>query len=154
MKWHRLSALLIVTALVGFAPAPFPRPQRVAKVDDMERLQGIWAMTHQESGGTVTSHNYKVRIKGNDWTFIQLNNNQENDSAHYFLRLDQTVSPRAMEWGNDKDGTSGWIASYRIEGKRLTVIYDSGTLKNNLHTRPKDFEGTPPHKMVFEFIGR
>jgi uncharacterized protein (TIGR03067 family) len=154
MKLCRLLGVIAILAIVGFAPAPFPRKDRTTKKDDFATLQGMWRMTYQESGGTPSQHNYKVRVKGNRWSFISLGDRgEESPAAGYYLALDQNASPPAMEWGNDEKGTSGWIASYRLRGRELTVIYDSGTLKDRTR-RPTNFEGRVPHKMIFEFIGR
>jgi hypothetical protein len=59
-----------------------------------------------------------------------------------------------MECAYDLGRTSGWVASYRIEGKRLTVIDDSVTLENDLHRRPTNFDGKAPFKMIFEYLSR
>src|SRR5262245_51829785 len=154
MRLWRLLCLPAVVAVLGFAPAPFPKKEREVKRDDLEALQGIWRMTYQESRGRATSHDFKVRVKGDRWTFINVNQGGESEGSGYFLTLNQAVSPRALEWAHDKGGTNGWVASYRLEGKKLTVIYDSGTLKNDLARRPTDFHGRAPYKMVFEYLGR
>ena len=148
--------LLCLMALfgLGFAPAPFPRVGRTAKMDDLERLQGIWRMTAQEAGGSPTPHDYKVRVRGDRWTFINLDGNRETDGRGYYLRLDQSVSPRAFELTFDKEGNGGYVGSYRLEGNRLVIICAGGTLKNNLDSRPTDFEGRVQHKMAFEYVGR
>jgi len=155
MRFFRLLCVTAVVAVLGFAPAPLPKRERTVNRDDMEVLQGVWRMTYQESGGTPTGHDYHVLIKGDHWAFISGVNTPINGNEHsYYLHLDQTVSPRAMEWANDKEGSSGWVASYKIEGKKLTVIYQSGTLKQNLNQRPTDFVGKAPFKMEFEFVRR
>src|SRR4051812_44394632 len=85
-----LSRVLCTTAIFaafGFAPAPFPKKEKPTK-DDLETFQGAWRMTRQESGGSVMPHNFKARIRGNRWTFINLNQNQESDGPAYFFALD------------------------------------------------------------------
>jgi uncharacterized protein (TIGR03067 family) len=154
MRFCRLFCVAAVAAVLGFAPAPLPKKERLVKRDDMEVLQGVWKMTYQDSGGTPTDHNYRVLVKGNHWAFITGNQPIRGDEFSYWLTLDQTVTPRALEWAYDRNRTGGWVASYRIEGKKLTVIYVSGTLKNDLHRRPTNFSGPAPFKMVFEYVGK
>jgi uncharacterized protein (TIGR03067 family) len=150
-----LSRLLCATALLaafGFAPAPFPKKDKLIR-DDLETLQGVWRMTQQESAGNASPHNYKARVRGNRWTFIMLNQNKESDGPAYFFAIDQRAAPRALEWKSTQEATSGWVGSYRIEGRKLTIVYDMGTLKD-MTRRPTDFVGRAPHKMVFEYVGR
>src|SRR6185436_15717899 len=114
----------------GFAPAPFPKKERYAALDDLAVMQGIWLMTSYDANNRPMGHEYKVRIKGNHWTFIATGNGQERESGSYVYNLDPTAHPRAFEWTNDR-GNSGWVGSYRLEnnGKRLTIVFNSGTLK-------------------------
>src|SRR5262245_45016099 len=98
-------------------------------------MQGLWRMTSYDSGGSPIGHAYKVRIRGNRWTFISTSG-QERESATYTYNLDYKVSPRAFEWTYG-GGDSGWVGSYRLEaqGKKLTIIFGSGTLKQ-VQNRP------------------
>lgn len=152
MKHIHLLCATVILFTFGFAPAPFPKREKPTR-DDLETFQGIWRMTHQESSGNATPHNFKARVRGNRWTFIYLNQNVESNGPAYFFSLDQKVSPRALEWKGSQEATGGWVGSYRIEGRKLTIVYDSGTLKD-LSRRPTDFVGRVPHKMVFEYVGR
>jgi uncharacterized protein (TIGR03067 family) len=149
----RLVVLLAVLTALGFAPAPFPRRETRQHRDDLEAMQGMWRMTRYDSSGRPIGHNYKVRIKGNRWTFIHLANGKENETASYVYNLDYKVAPRAFEWKSTEKSTSGWVGSYRLEGRKLTIIFGSGTL-STVQTRPTDFNGTPTYRMELEFIGR
>src|SRR4051794_28694319 len=137
MKPFRLLCLAALLAIVGFAPAPLPRKGRAVKRDDLAVLQGVWKMTYQDAGGTPTDHNFEVVVKGDRWDFVQPG--RRGGGGGYYLTLDQTVSPRALEWAFDQNRTSGWVGSFRIQGKTLTVVYTSGTLKKDLGKRPTDF---------------
>jgi uncharacterized protein (TIGR03067 family) len=152
MKLSRLLCATAILAAFGFAPAPFPKKEKPSR-DDLETLQGVWRMTRQESSGNASPHNYKARVRGNRWTFVILNQNQESDGPAYYFALDQRVAPRALEWKSTQEATGGWVGSYRIEGRTLTIVYNSGTLKD-VTSRPTDFVGKAPHKMVFEYVGR
>jgi uncharacterized protein (TIGR03067 family) len=143
MSTSRFLIVLCAVAAAGFAPAPFPKTQRApAARDDRETMQGMWKMTEQAYSGTPSPASGQVRVKGDTWTFI----NNGRDGPSYTLTLNQTVSPRALEW---KSGQSVFVASYRIEGRKLSVIYTSGSI-NELHKRPTDFNGKFGHKMVYE----
>src|SRR5687767_2868555 len=129
MSQSRLVCLIAVALALGFAPAPFPKRDRAAARDDLETMQGVWRMTAQESGGRATPHEFKARIAGGRWTFINTGGGRESDGPSYHFTLDQKVAPRALEWKSSANATSGWLGSYRIEGRKLTIIYNSGTLK-------------------------
>jgi uncharacterized protein (TIGR03067 family) len=154
VRVYVLLAAVALIAVTGFAPAPFPRKERAASRDDLETMQGLWRMTSYHSGGTPIAHTYKVRIKGNTWTFI-LTSGPEREAGSYTYNLDYKVSPRAFEWRYLSGGESGWVGSYRLEaqGKKLTIIFGSGTLKQ-VQNRPVDFDGRPSWKMTLEYVGR
>ena len=46
-------------------------------------------------------------------------------------------------------GRAAYVGSYRIEGRKLTVVYTSGSIKD-LHDRPTDFNGKFGHLIVYE----
>lgn len=147
---------LILTGAVlcaaGFAPAPFPKKERQGARDDLQAMQGMWKMTEQAYSGNPTTARGKARVKGTVWTFVNPNgvNGGDRDGPSYTLTLETKVSPPALEW---KSGSSVWVASYRLEGHKLTIIYTSGSLKE-MHKRPTDFNGRVGHKMVFERLER
>jgi uncharacterized protein (TIGR03067 family) len=158
LRLCRVVAFLAVVALAGgstfAAPAPLPRTHRHAKPDDLPRLQGIWRMTSQhDAGGGAVPHHYEVRVRGDLWTFINVA--QKTEGPTYFLTLDGGASPPALEWAHNKNRTAGWVASYRLEGDSLTIIYDRGLLKDGgVQRRPTDFAGSAAHKMTFVYVGR
>jgi uncharacterized protein (TIGR03067 family) len=147
MSSCRLLLVLPALLLVGFAPAPFPKKERAQSRDDREAMQGMWKLTAKDLSGKSTTATGKARVKGDNWTFI---NAGGSDGPSYTLTLNQTVSPRALEW---KSGLSSWVGSYRIQGRTLTIIYSSGSIKE-LHKRPTDFNSTTVNRFVYEFEGR
>jgi uncharacterized protein (TIGR03067 family) len=152
MKLYRLLCAAAVLAVFGFAPAPFPKKEKPTK-DDLETLQGVWRMTMQGYRGNASPHRFNARVRGNRWTFVNLDGNRETDGIAYFFALDQKSSPRVLEWKSTQEATSGFVGSYRFEGRTLTIVYDSGTLKDRQRL-PRDFDGRESHKMVFEYVGR
>jgi uncharacterized protein (TIGR03067 family) len=160
MRLCRVVAILAVVALAGgsafAAPAPLTRTHRHAKPDDLQRLQGIWRMTSQRAGGRDHPHNFEVRVRDDVWTFINVNGARKSDGSTYFLTLDRGVTPPALEWANNKNRTSGgWVASYRLEGDSLTVVYGPGQLKDGgVQRRPTNFADPAAYKMTFVYVGR
>jgi len=154
MRCCSVVCVAVLLSVLGFAPAPLPRRERAANRDDLETMQGLWKMTGQWSSGTPIPHDYEVRVRGKRWTFINVGQGRKSEGSGYHLFLDQTASPRALMWSFDEAGTSGFIASYRLQGRTLTIVYTSGTLKNDLARRPTDFDGRSSQKMAFEFVGR
>jgi uncharacterized protein (TIGR03067 family) len=128
--------------------------------DDLEVMQGLWRLTSYDTNGRpMGNHAYKVRIRGNRWTFISTSDVQERETASYEYNLDYKVEPRAFEWRSGglkgKGGGSGWVGSYRLEdrGKRMTIVFNGGTL-DTVQSRPVDFGGAKSYKMTMEHIGR
>jgi uncharacterized protein (TIGR03067 family) len=151
MRLLRLFAVAGALAALAFAPAPFPRKVK-APSDDVKTFQGVWRMTLQESNGAPSKANFKARVRGNRWTFVVLSGNQESDGPAYYFALDQKASPRALEWKSTEHATEGWVGSYRLQGRTLTIVYGRGTLKDLTH-RPTSFEDKGSLKMVFEYLG-
>jgi uncharacterized protein (TIGR03067 family) len=154
VRVYVLLAAVALIAVTGFAPAPFPKKERSPTRDDLEVMQGTWRMTSYDSHGRPMGHAYKVRIRGNRWTFISTSG-QEHETMSYTYNLDYKVSPRAFEWRYGQGDNSGWVGSYRLEnnGKNLTIIFNTGTLKQ-AQTRPVDFSGATSYKMTMDHVGR
>lgn len=149
---RRLLCVVTVLAVVGFAPAPLPRKDRAGERASLESLQGTWRMTLNEGNGQPISHSFVAQVKGEQWTFVGTGD-QMGSNYPYYLTLNRSVSPRALEWAYDKDRQAGFVGSYRVQGKTLTVVYTPGTLKD-LDKRPTNFDGPVPFRMVFEYVGR
>lgn len=151
MRLCILLACAALLAIVGFAPAPFPKPERRRQIDDMEAMLGMWKMVTYESRGTPVGTNYKIRIRKNAWTFINTQG-QERESATYIFTLDTKLTPRAFEWKMTGSDYS-YIGSYRLEARRrLEIVFGSGRMAQ-IETRERDFGGKPNLHMVLEYIG-
>src|SRR5688572_16857857 len=89
--------LMTVAALIlaGFAPAPFPRPDRQRA--DPADLTGTWVFTASEMNGQpqpLEAHReYKVEISKNRIVFTT--NGSRSDLE---LKLDPTASPPSFTW--------------------------------------------------------
>ena len=61
---------------------PLPRRERSAPRDDLEAMQGTWRMTSYDMHARpMDSHAYKVRIKGDRWTFVNYDGSYHGRSA-------------------------------------------------------------------------
>jgi uncharacterized protein (TIGR03067 family) len=142
----RCRLLLALTAILGttaFAPAPFPRPEKV----DPTGLTGTWAVVRYERGGApVGGQTLKARIEKNKWTFLHVNaDSTTKPTAAYFITIDPKKAPRSIDLTH--------VSSKR----KLRGIYrcDSGQLHVAFHSfwvneRPTEFDGTD--KRVFHML--
>jgi uncharacterized protein (TIGR03067 family) len=150
MPLPRLLVLLSIAAIVGFAPAPFPR--RVKKIDDREGILGFWKVTRYEMNHRSMGGNYWVKVEKDSWTFYQ-DQAGMNRSASYSFHIDPQAKPPSFNWGaaNVKGGPAQWIGSYRLQGKRLTIIFNGA---NRVGGRPTDFASPTDYLMVLVFERR
>jgi hypothetical protein len=61
----------------------------------------------------------------------------------YEMILKPELSPRGFQWKSSP--THGWLGSYRIEGDKLTLIFQTNATWTN---RPTDFTGKPEYRFV------
>jgi uncharacterized protein (TIGR03067 family) len=115
--------LLFAVLSLGFAPAPFPRPERRPPVE-VESLVGEWKGPNQL---IVTSERMDFNTNG------------------YRVTFDRRVRPAAFDL-KGVEGTGGagrnFAGIYRLEGDTLTICYNAGD-----GPRPMAFEG--PGKGMF-----
>jgi uncharacterized protein (TIGR03067 family) len=148
MRTHVLLVGLSV-ALLGFAPAPFPRPERSQR-DDQADVKGLWEFIECQSGGShypSTMNNYNAEITGERFSFV--GKNGRGSGSGYELRIDPKASPPSFTWGSANH--VNWVGSYRLERDKLTLIFNSG---NNVAQRPTDFSGKPQWRYVLKRIRR
>jgi uncharacterized protein (TIGR03067 family) len=144
MQLCRLLLLFAVAAVLGFAPAPFPRREK--KRDDLQAIQGTWKVViYEMSGRSLGNHNLYVQVKQKSWRFYRMNNGRESPSSTYDLRLIPTARPAAFDWSNPGAARPAYIGSYRLDGKRLTVILGSAA-----RPRPTVFTATAEYRKVME----
>jgi len=143
----RLLAVCTV-ALLGFAPAPFPRPDR-HKVDPTAIL-GYYEFELWEHNGSPSKASYHIEIEKGKYHFVTLpNRGGPGNKTTYELRLDPTQTPYAFEWS--MNNRVMYVGSYRMQGERLTMIFRNG---QRLADRPTDFDGKPEFRFVMRRIRR
>jgi len=133
MKTCRALTLLVIAAsALGFAPAPFPKPDR--QREDPLDVNGTWEFVLWETSGTRSQSSeamYLIEMKRDKYDFVGKNG---GGRTHYQMTLDPGASPRAFTWSMSNQVT--YVGSYRLQKDEMTMIFASG---NNLASRPTDF---------------
>jgi uncharacterized protein (TIGR03067 family) len=149
MSWTRPLLLLAVLACAGFAPAPFPKPERKKHTDDLAAMQGSWKLVRYESNGKPMTSNFRVRIDKNVWNFVNLNQGRETSTASYELRLAPKLSPRGFEWKSTGRVSSQYCGSYVLDRDKLMLVFNSGVL-DGATPRPMDFKSNKGYLLILE----
>ena len=100
-----LGLALLVTASLGFAPAPIYRERRGSPEDELKNLQGRWLLVSRKRGGNSPSHAvHAVVVKGNQWTFFDKAGTWH---ASWLLSLDVKNSPKHIDMRGEVVGLTG-----------------------------------------------
>ena len=146
----RASVLLAVAsvALLGFAPAPFQKPDR--RRADPNDLTGVWELVVSEVRGVPEGSdqtNYLCEITRDQLAFVQKTTRRR--TAVYAFRLFPDLAPAAFTWSTSNSVT--FVGSYRLQGNELTIVFCSGS---RLEVRPTDFGGKPVYRYRFRRLHR
>jgi uncharacterized protein (TIGR03067 family) len=147
-----LIALGGLTCLVGFAPAPFPRPVRRADNNEItiRTFQGDWkalamyTVDRNRKPNKIGLWFQGVRVKGDRWIYMV--NNQENLS--YRLVIEGTKKPPTIDYYEiqGQPARPGMVGILRREANRITVLYYA----TGPESRAKTFDDMPPNWWVLE----
>ena len=132
--------------LLGFAPAPFPKTERL-RADPLD-VTGTWEYVRCENGGTVdpTAHvHYKLEIAKDHFTFVY----QGNSRTRYDMHLYPKASPPAFTWS--QNNRVMYVGSYRFANGQLTMMFNSGA---TVDQRPTDFQGRAGWRYDMKRAGR
>jgi uncharacterized protein (TIGR03067 family) len=150
MNVRLIVAVVALTCVPAFAPAPFPRTSRDGDRNgiDMKRFQGNWKVISMEivqAGGQLqklsdwgeqVQGTTGVRVQDDKWTYL----GNGRDSASYWMDIDPAQKPAAVNWYTAADKkTPGMLGLIRREGNQVTILYYATTPEN----RPKTFENPP-----------
>jgi uncharacterized protein (TIGR03067 family) len=144
----RVVLITLTVALLGFAPAPFPKAER--RRADPNDLGGVWELVASEMRGVSEGPdqtNYLAEITKEQLAFVHKTTRRR--TAVYVMRLYPDVAPPAFTWS--MNNSVAFVGSYRLRGDELTVIFDGGS---NLEQRPRDFEGKPTWRYKFRRLHR
>ena len=142
-------ALIALTALPAFAPAPFPRPQRGRPADSigLAAFQGKWKHARIEwvlpggqrrewQNGNVVA----VRVKGDVWTYLEPD---DRPNASYSLTVEDRRGPAAIDWyavGQAGQGAPSMLGLIRRDGDVVRILGSSSAKQAD---RPKDWDAPP-----------
>jgi uncharacterized protein (TIGR03067 family) len=134
--------VVLSVALLGFAPAPFPRAER-RRIDPND-VSGVWDLVASQSQGRPDGDQgqYVAEIGAGQLTFVRKSNRQR--TVTYELRLYPEQAPPAFTWG--LKNAVMFVGSYRLNGNELTLVFAGG---NRIDQRPRDIDGTPEYRYVF-----
>ena len=125
------AAIAVVAGLTAFSPAPFPKHQRKAAVDDSVLLQGTYKVIDYGRPNlngarlAIRRAEMKVQIRGNQWSFLYSNGNGFSPSTTYEMKLMPKAAPKMidMTYKVANDYTLTMKGIYKIEGKKVTLAY-------------------------------
>jgi uncharacterized protein (TIGR03067 family) len=132
---RQLLFAVLAAAVVGFAPAPFPKTERQC-VENQSDLGGTWRIVLWEMNGTRESEIAKesqVEVARGQFALVGLNSTHREE---YDLQIDPTSSPPFFTFS--RHGTILNVGSYRLQKDRLRMILNRGDQKEK---RPTDFAG-------------
>lgn len=127
-------ALLAVSLLAAFAPAPLPR-RKPAAADEMSlsHFQGYWEFTRFDETASVKG----VRVEGNRWTYVNRNG---TDNARYTIVVGKGRGPVPIDW-HDREGQPPYfLGLIQRDGGTLSLIYRVGARPQE---RPSAIAGAP-----------
>lgn len=140
--------LAAAVAVLGFAPAPLPKPERQRPLDPTD-VAGAWEFVECESGGVhypSTITDFTSEMTKEQFTFVRKDG---KGRTAYVMRLDPKVSPPSFTWSSMKN--VAWVGSYRLERDRMTMIFNSGA---SVTQRPTDFNGKAQWRYVLRRVRR
>lgn len=143
----RLLLVLLAIAVLGFAPAPFPKPARPGKdSSDLSKLQGTWdVVEYLYQGRRSLSEPAQVRISGDRFEFIV----RGEVRSKWVVLLDPKTSPRTLDRriGDDSRGLLRGI--YRFDGDKLILCHECATAQ-----RPRGFDQNGVYLITLRRAGR
>src|SRR5437016_5032376 len=131
MYLRLIVAVAAVAGLTAFSPAPFPKAERKRSVDDAVLLQGTYKVNdygrpNMNARLAIRRSPMKIRIRGNQFSFMYQSGNDYVPSTTYTIKLHQASMPRQIDMTYDSgDYTVTMKGIYKIEGKKVTIAYVS-----------------------------
>src|SRR5262245_3566748 len=129
-----------VAAQLGFAPAPFPKPERRA-----DELSGTWVFIRWEKYGNRSrgsEESYRVEIRPGKFAIVATEGGYREEYAM-----------RAESWSFEATRTSSiLLGCYRRQGDELEIIFNCGG--GVAPPRAQDFSGRPEFRFVLRRAAR
>jgi uncharacterized protein (TIGR03067 family) len=144
----RILLIAMGVALIGFAPAPFPKTER--QREDLTDVTGTWEFVRWEYNGSRVENNevaYFIEMTREKCCVVAKDNSDKRED--FVMRLAPGASPPAFTWSvNNK---VMFVGSYRLQKDQMTMILTSGS---NLEKRPTDFAGMPQYRFIIKRVKR
>jgi uncharacterized protein (TIGR03067 family) len=152
MRAH-IGPIVCAAVLLGFAPAPFPKPARPASARQaLKELEGSWVAVRRclaghdlmRPGSGMTAEFAGERVS----YYVETGSKTE-----WTITLDVGKDPRVFDQKqvNVAGGEHILWGVYRLEGDTLTICYRLG---KDPRVRPRSLEGKGPGEWVEEFRRR
>jgi uncharacterized protein (TIGR03067 family) len=147
----RITLLVAAGLIAGFAPAPFPRRERLDSGQvQRKKLQGAWVRTRSLVGGKVQSAAATTVVIAGDrltYTFVG------TPSYEYTMTLNPARAPKVLDIRGISRGVRGttFWGIYRLEGDDTLIVCSRMGPTENL--RPTDFDESRPG-VYFEVFHR
>jgi uncharacterized protein (TIGR03067 family) len=141
----RVVLAVVSVALLGFAPAPFPKAER-SRGDDRTDVGGTWEFVSAQSNGSEYQVNYVSEMKREQFAFVW---KDQPSRTVYVMRLDPNASPPSFTWSQNNQVM--YVGSYRLRKDEMTMIFTGG---NSVAARPTDFEGKAAFRYVLRRVKR
>jgi uncharacterized protein (TIGR03067 family) len=138
---------LLAVLLMGFAPAPFPKPGRDGR-DDLAAMRGEWEVVGESLSGSPlrpAAASYTAVYDGN--RVDMLTNGVA--IAKWVVTLDPSKKPKRMDLKKADAPGQALLCIYKLDGDTLTFAYYN---RVNAPERPIDFN--PNRLMVIEVYKR
>jgi hypothetical protein len=132
-------ALLAVSILAAFAPAPLPR-RKPAAADEvsLSHFQGYWTFTRFDETSAVKG----VRIEGNKWTYV---NRDGSDNARYKIVVGRGRGAVPIDWHDSEGRPPYFLGLIQRDGGTMNLIYRVGARPQE---RPAAIAGAPKGWLV------
>ncbi len=141
----RKCALLLTGLLLGFAPAPLPRPPKPDNgKDDLKKMEGTWEVTSLIYEGrplAPSTFSSRVAIAGGWLTYSDA---KGNGSSKWALTIDAKKAPRTFDMTPEGGSRVGGWGIYAFKGEKLVRCLSIRSAAE----RPAEFDGNRPGRYL------
>jgi hypothetical protein len=139
-----LFPIVASVALLGFAPAPFPRAPR-SNAAPIE-IGGIWGFDvyeHRKMRSPSLEQTYRAELAGGRFALVDKAGGISQLSV-WEMRVNPATWPPSFTW--TMGGRMTHVGSYRLDGHEMTMVFATG---QDVSARPTDFGTSPPEGWRF-----
>ncbi len=134
----RTLLLIVMSAGLGFAPAPFLKPKPTyAGLPD---VGGVWRFDryeHRKMRLRSLEESHGAELAGGRFSLVEARGG--GASSVWEMRLNPTTSPPSFTW--TMGGRLTHVGSYRLDGDKMTMVF---VTVDGVGARPSDLATSPP----------